>query len=533
MTYIKSLSSSKHQYLWVMLLALVVASMLYYNSLNVFQVGVYMDDASYVALARSLVEKGVYGYTNVPGELHLTRYPFGFPLLLVPVAKLFSENLTALQLTSLAITLINGWLLYRFGSYFGWGDHSILRLSIPILYLFSPLISGHAIMVMSEAAFTLWVLLTLFLLSLILNSDNLSIIYSILLSSVVFAAATTRTLGYPLIIIVLIFLGVAKKYRQMIVFGLGFLAIFAIAWIVLPVNLQDFGLSVEYGRQLREARHYEQVFEGNALLIRILSLLWLYLTEGVHSVVVSIGGVGSTSRAVLGEWGLDFITTIIGLFTSGLIAIGMMRTWRSYPIPFVYTVIYCGSLLIWPFYLPRFLYPVLPFLCYYLLCGIEYIMGAFLPAMLQITDKRRDRILYVSVSIISLILLVASVFRSLPRDTSLNHTIDLEEGINWIKSNTASDVVIMSENTLTAFIYADRSVVGYPSDLENLLNKIEYYGVDYLLIRPRLQWSTPRYLEFSNIAQGILTYVQTEPDIFTLVYSNPAEKTYVYRVTPP
>jgi hypothetical protein len=70
--------------LWAAALALgVFLSLRDYQS---YQVGFYQDDASYAVLTESLVRGPAYGYINEPGYPGPTRYPFGFPLILAPVA---------------------------------------------------------------------------------------------------------------------------------------------------------------------------------------------------------------------------------------------------------------------------------------------------------------------------------------------------------------------------------------------------------------------------------------------------------------
>lgn len=527
---VKPASFSESASHWLMLLALILASALYLSNLNTFQVGAYADDAYYVALARGLVNDGVYGYTNVPGEVNLTRYPFGFPLLLTPMVKLFPDSLVALKAVSLVITVINGWLLYHAGGYFGWGSHPIFRVAVPVLYLSSPLVSGHAGMVMSEAAFTMWLLLALFLLRSSLNSDERSWVYGLLLSGVVFAAATTRTLGYTLLVIVPGALVFGQRHRQLVMFAVGLILIFALTWIALPVRLQDFGISIEYKDMLLEPEKYQGAVQGDTLPARMLSLLWLYATEGVHAVTVPVGGVGPTSQALFSSLGVGFVPPLVGLATSGLVAVGILLSCRSSPIPVVLVVMHCGVLLLWYYYSNRFLYPVLPFLSYYLLVGIERIFSTVFRTLVGVSAGQRDRVLLITASVVSATLVLSGAVRSLPTDTSLDHTLDLQEGTDWIKENTAGDSILVSEQPIVASIYAHRSVVGYPSHSMALLDRIDSYRADYVLIRPLLKWTTPRALELSETAQRILSHVRSKPNIFTPVYSNPAEKTYVYMI---
>jgi hypothetical protein len=72
-----------------------------------FQIGVWMDDAHYAVLAKSIIFSDTYGIINSPGHPLPTRYPFGFPLLLSSIVWLFPTTPELLNLISLLATLIN------------------------------------------------------------------------------------------------------------------------------------------------------------------------------------------------------------------------------------------------------------------------------------------------------------------------------------------------------------------------------------------------------------------------------------------
>src|SRR5918911_1496349 len=61
------------------LLILITSIALSLSNYDSFQLGSYMDDASYAVLAKSIVHSHTYGLINTPGQPASTRYPFGFP----------------------------------------------------------------------------------------------------------------------------------------------------------------------------------------------------------------------------------------------------------------------------------------------------------------------------------------------------------------------------------------------------------------------------------------------------------------------
>ncbi len=136
------------------------ACALYLWRFDSFQVGTYMDDAQYVVLAESLAQGAQYGLVNQPSEVLPTRYPFGWPLLLSPIYALFGGDFQPLKMVSLLLTL-GGVVVVALG----WRQLGLLSPWIGIasagLFAFSPLVVGHARMVMSEPAFLFVVLLAL------------------------------------------------------------------------------------------------------------------------------------------------------------------------------------------------------------------------------------------------------------------------------------------------------------------------------------------------------------------------------------
>src|SRR5437660_3946930 len=87
------------------LIFLLFTGFLYALAVNAYYVGFFNDDAFYLIGARSLLQ-GRYVELNQPGTPPLINYTVGYPLLLVPVAALFSDAARPAQLLSFLFLLV-------------------------------------------------------------------------------------------------------------------------------------------------------------------------------------------------------------------------------------------------------------------------------------------------------------------------------------------------------------------------------------------------------------------------------------------
>src|SRR5215208_2751778 len=105
------LAPSRWQVL-VFLIVLITSFTLSLSNYNSFQLGSYMDDASYAVLAQSLVSSKTYGLMNAPSQPASTRYPFGFPLILSAFVRLYPMAPNMLKVASLVATILNSILIF-------------------------------------------------------------------------------------------------------------------------------------------------------------------------------------------------------------------------------------------------------------------------------------------------------------------------------------------------------------------------------------------------------------------------------------
>lgn len=187
--------------LCALLISVLILSLKDYNS---FQLGTYVDDASYAVLAQSIAFSDSYGLMNFPGEPLPTRYPFGFPLLLSPLARLFPQEPDALKTVSLIATLLNTALLFIEWPTLSQNKSHWWGLIIAALYSLSPLVIGHTRMVMSEPAFTAFALLSLVMCEKYAAHKQSKPLGMVLLGVAVVFTSFIRTIGVALLLAVVV-----------------------------------------------------------------------------------------------------------------------------------------------------------------------------------------------------------------------------------------------------------------------------------------------------------------------------------------
>src|SRR5581483_3816510 len=183
--------------LWVCVL--LASLVLFFYKYSEFQIGAYHDDATYIVLAQSLVHSDTYGLIDRPGEPGSTQFPFGFPLLLSPIVRLFPDNLDALRSISFLATLINisllfwGWHLFSRRRSYWWG------LAIAALFGLSPLVVDESRMVMSEPVFLTFCLVALLLAEQAVQHRE-SAAWTLWMGISLFFVLFIRTIGFTLVI---------------------------------------------------------------------------------------------------------------------------------------------------------------------------------------------------------------------------------------------------------------------------------------------------------------------------------------------
>jgi hypothetical protein len=540
---------------------------------DAFQVGVYSDDAVYAVLARSLIGDRGFGLINTPGEEPASSpYPFGYPLVLAPLAAVAPRNLDLLKLPSLLATFANGALLFWGWDWFSrrsrwWG------VAVAGLYVLSPTVVSHSVMVMSEAVFTTGCLLAMLLTEQIARGRPI-LWRALPVGAVCTVVLLTRSVGVvlaPALLAYLLWRKGRAAWRSIGLAAAAGLILTAFILLAAPVKWTDLLPS----RYLTEGNNslYLIIRQAGAAAqpdlpgstqeaVRSTPLLVLdrarrHLTMDLRQAVLPVNGQG-IEQEVARRFHIPWLSMAVALLTLALVAVGWWVWWaRDGMTAFGFgALVYLGASLFWDWRGPRLLYPVIPQLLLGFLIGFEAVWRFVLPKATPSEGHCEERPSRRSRSILEgcklglpetlpraftlglvVVLGVLSFHSAVRIPDSRLHTGDLSARTDWLRVNTPDSAVVMSEQAATDFLYGDRRTVPQPepfgssADLENFLTGER---VDYILVGPAPGWHASYAPAYSRSTAGLLPLLAElqAAGRISPVYSASADRITVFRTEP-
>jgi hypothetical protein len=498
--------------LWVALVGIAV--IISYSNFNLYQLGTHIDDARYVLLAKAMVSQGVFGMTHEPGTPTATWYPFGYPLLLTPIVGLFPDDPNKTKLLSLIATIVNAAVLF-------WGWHWFSRQSrwwavaVVGLYLLSPVAIDHSRRVMAEPVFTTFCL-TSILLAEYGAARRTGYLWPVIMATSLIFAMFTRTIGIVLVAVLFSYLLLRKGLRfipnlaliiilMVVVLG----AIVAVTPIkpnnLLPTEYFNVGGSDLFANigfvtspeetsavledqtvEKNEDTEENSIGVGKFIYYFVIGAAYNHFFFDLRQAVLPVGG--GFREAAFGNWiGLPFLPILIGGATFFLVCLGYFYWYSKEGITAfnLFPVIYFGSLFLWVWSGPRFLYPIQPQLIFGFLLGITAVLQ-WVSGVKMLSGRFRTG---VEIAVV-LVLITGSIFGSLRIQASSFYSGDIEHRTQWLKDNSSSSAVIMTDSGEVDYMYSNRQTVSFPnvSSPDDLYAHLQRNAVDYILVAPEIRW---------------------------------------------
>jgi hypothetical protein len=486
-----------------------ILGLLRFNSL---QLGTSYDDAHYIILAESLSSGQGYQLINFPRPQIERAFPPGWSLLLTPLTFLFPGNYSVLKFFPLVLSLASIVLTYKIFS---------KRLASPYLEMLTglvalnPLMVGTSVAVMSESAYLFFSLLALSLFDKWKNAtDNQRNWFILFAAFAGFYAQLIRTIGISLMAALVIYLLFARRFRETII---------VISTFIAGTLLQGW-----FNGSLISSGYQSQVFNTTIpeKIGQMASNALGYLNETLAGSLIPVLGSGVSS--FLSGFGLQAIPILLNIAILLLIVLGLVLQGKRIELMDVYFIIYLFGIL--AFWNPRvgsvkarFLIPIIPLLYFYFFQGMNW----------AIAKLARNRISLGTgiAAVLTVIIALTLLARNIQdwRNPIMNQTTDLSIGASWVAENAATDAIIMVNEPVPAYVHVRRQTISFPrqggQDLEKfLINQ----GIDYIIIAPRLH--SPRTTELDEyIEERVLPVINSAPDRFIMVYSNPEHNVTVYQ----
>ncbi|MGH9835056.1 MAG: hypothetical protein ACREBD_08755 [Blastocatellia bacterium] len=454
-------------------------------------VGLFVDDAWYVLLAKSLATGQGYQLINSPLPGIHPFYPPVFPFLLSAAYRVlpqFPDNVWLLKSVSVVAMAGVGWASYRhFTRDRQWPRLCSLTSTITITMI-PGLVFIATSAVMSECVFMLFQLLAVLAIEAGVRKESGGWRYVLLGAALVSAAFLTRSIGVGLIAAGGAYLLKERLWKSASVFATAVI-LFAGPWTIYsrlhaPTAEQrahQGGMIVQdYTTQFWQ-RRAGNTSSGTIRPREIPDRLWSNATKiAGANMAMLFTPTFFRSTKLSGEEILERGDSTRGFsyFLSLLIIIGIaMNVRRRIALADLVVAFTLLITIAWPWDTFRFLMPLAPFLLFYLLDALRRVWELIRPKVqLQPAPSWQTVMTFASLLLALYLFDHVSYLRQrsdLSRAEHLPWQAIFDEhraALDWIRERTPEDAVIASDNSAMVYIYTGRKSVAIDDPAGNWEN---------------------------------------------------------------
>ena len=420
-------------------------------------VGVFYDDGIYLALAKSLATGHGYHLQYLPGAPGAVHYPFGYPLFLAALWKLwpsFPANVVLFRganavLMGLAAAFLVAHLAPRLEQ-----PRWLTALVVVAAATAVPMVAVATVL-FSEPLFIVLAALACWAADATSKRDGVGALKLALLAGLLAGlSALTRSIGVAVIGGVVLGLGFAQRRREAVVAAVA-AALPLVPWLIWsgahhasvdPLMASNYGT---YGDFLRQGGSNWLSLESFGEVARPLA-------------AISLPPVATAARVILGLLALAVLLTGFGTLTRRAPAAGWML--------WCYVVIVA----LWPYAPDRFVWGALPWL------AVAFAAGVLRVATLETRAVRPFAWIAAAAVAVGFGRLQVQGYRihgETSEQTGISATFD--EIVPWIRSATDSNAVVAGEDEALLWLYTGRRAV--PSYLWRVHGRdAESFGPDSL-----------------------------------------------------
>lgn len=482
-----------------------------------FPVGAGMDDAYYIEMARSLAAgRGPVIHLNgIVPDFRPSVFPFGFPLLLSPLAVLAPTSVQIFKIVpmlALAGLVPVCLLLAR-------SANQRSRLTLTALVCLNPWTIAYSVRVFSDLPFAVVSLAAVLVFLEVADSPRIGWTRFPALVTLSATAIMIRSIGLTLPLAMVAYWLLHRRWQRTLILSAG------LAVALLPHAVA----SREAGAGLITRGYLNQVFTGDGSFGSRLTLMAENLVGYLKELpVVLLPVFGNPLENLTAKVGLGATYGPLQLFLGIILAGGVVwgltmiarRDTGRFRFLAIYLAIYGSVLLNFSGYpsgvQSRLLLPILPLLFLILLEILD-----------QPTIARRPLIFLPTVFLLLSMSLVHNGYRAVhpissTPDPAGNIVADPGLGADWIRENTGSGELVMVRWPLRQHIHFLRPVVGFgtvgPKELDR---RIERFGVDYIFLGPG---------EPNTAMAQMFAILDADPGRFEPVFRNARAGVMAFRV---
>lgn len=493
---------STKKFIYIVLAVYLLLSLLMFDP-KLFTGG---DNAVYLILAESISRGKGYRDLYLPDELPHAQYPFGFPLLLAPFVLLFGTNVVILKFIVVLSGLVALYfmikiceLLFKERGFFLIASY----VSIPIMITYN-----HWIL--SEMPFVCLSLAAVFLL-MKAQEDREYLYYVGFLCGIY--AVFIRTAGMGLVLGIIIWLLLKKRYKQSIIF-VGMCVVLFVPWQLRNAGVERGG---GYLEQLLAKNPYQMEL-GRIGVPDLVKRMLRNFTYYTFTILPS---------ALLPELKARFLQITAGVLFAVLTITGFAIRVKRRTFLEIYFVLSIIVLLAWPdvWSSDRFLLPVLPIFIIYIYGGVTWLK-----------DKIKFGYLVEVFAAIIIVLNVINIIPTVRQSLALNTAYvkgDAYAGyspdwrryfeiVEWSETHIPSGNVIMARKPEFVYLLSGHKSIIYPFTTDHTQVQEAIDGCDYIIL-DNFYWTatTRRYL---------LPVLVENPEKYTIIRKTEKPEFYLLKI---
>ena len=466
------------------------------------------DNANYYILGKALATGA--GYINLYDikKKPNNHFPPGYPVIISGIIKVFGDSPASIKVANglfLLLTLIGLYFLVKQIT----NRHST-AIIVTLLVLLNSHILRYSTIIMTEIPFLFFTVITLLVFIRInYNKALWQDFYLILVIVMLAVSFYIRTSGITLILSILFFLLLTKRWRHAIVIAIG------VFLLVLPWQLrnQNIGGST-YINQLSMVNPYRPEL-GNAGLFDYVNRLGdnisRYITKELPAATLAITKPDYRRSATVSQWlyGILFLTLII---------FGIINLKKYKLLILTYLAGTLTILWLWPdvWVGTRFILPSVPFLLLGLVNGLQEVLLRFIPV------KTNKLILWLPVVIAFLLISDIKTLHQFAKAEPGAAWANYFNMAKWAKANLPANMVIACRKPAMFYLYSNSYTVNYmyTENAGELMADLVKKQVDYVVMEQLGYSATTRYL---------YPVIQNNPEAFELVKELNKPGTYLFR----
>lgn len=441
----------------------------------------WVDDASYILLAKALSTGQGYRDLNLPQMTIHRNFPPGLPVFLtLPTFLANKLNISFYyQVVIFKILLIGcgAASLVAFGHWATLAGYHKRNITWAILLAATSIsFVGYTYRVASEMLYTLLTMLTLIAVKKIYDSDKKHFSPLILLAFLLAITTLTRTVGVTLIGAIILNLLLKCEIKRPILI-IAILAAMVFPWFIYAkssgsgVTRYFTDMVLQYQSTNTSATNSPL----NALWQQISTNGWLIVDHELPRIIFSI----SASSFITDKQSLNLLVMplrlLITLMIFAQILMGLFKSDRTVPL---YLSSYLAILLVWPWEPSRFLIPLIPFFCLFFIESFTQLIDKFALKNLATKNLINSNLKYQLTATLMAILVISHLISDLRFIKTVYRTGDFTleaanvwndtmDAYQWLKQNSNSSTIIGCAPTVEphTFLFTNCKAVPLPAQL--------------------------------------------------------------------